>query len=332
MWYAGIASITANGSRRRRHQQQEHAIQKAHAICTRIRGEQPDAPKQNTTLKQITDGYVELMKAQGRAPTTITKYDLVARNVIAWSNDEAASRATLNKSDFWSIRKFLIDTEGVGDKTAYDRLVVVKQMMKWAVRQHLIGSGPFAGLSMSKRNRRSSRASRRTRRRRCWTERTHFKPMVAMPRVRGSALGEARSTLDRSGPGQRQPWLHRRTAWRIIGQDYQGQAAAANSHPYGTAPRVGWHAAPLRAAFSGYGCRAPSIRTAGRPWTGNGCLVITKRLCKRCGFASRSSTSFIPSGIPSRVCTRGTTSPYKYAWHRWMGHRSSDILDLLLHV
>jgi hypothetical protein len=41
-------------------------IQKAHEICARIRTGQPVAPKPNTTLKQITDGYVELMKAHPR--------------------------------------------------------------------------------------------------------------------------------------------------------------------------------------------------------------------------------------------------------------------------
>src|SRR4051794_36035625 len=49
------------------------AIRKAHDICARIRAGQPDQPKLKTTLKEVVDSYVKLVKDQGRAPTTLTK-------------------------------------------------------------------------------------------------------------------------------------------------------------------------------------------------------------------------------------------------------------------
>lgn len=127
------------------------AIRKTHDICARIRAGQPDQPKLKTTLKQVVESYIEMLKAQGRAPTTMTKYELVGRNLLAWSGDEGQQRAaSLNEADFWSLRKYLIDNAGVGEKTAYDRLVVIKQMFKSAAKRRLVVASPFAGIAMTK--------------------------------------------------------------------------------------------------------------------------------------------------------------------------------------
>src|SRR5512141_3242874 len=85
MWYAEYCLHNRQRFEALSTSNKNTAIQKAHAICTRIRAGQPDQPKQSTALKQITEAYIELMKAQGRAPTTITNYELVVRNVLAWS-------------------------------------------------------------------------------------------------------------------------------------------------------------------------------------------------------------------------------------------------------
>lgn len=47
------------------------------------------------------------------------------------SGDEGRHRAaSRNEVDFWSLRKYLIDSAGVGEKTAYDRLVIIKQLKR----------------------------------------------------------------------------------------------------------------------------------------------------------------------------------------------------------
>src|SRR5881394_2439841 len=85
------------------------AIRKAHEICARIRSGQPDQPRKKTTLKEVVDSYLGLLAAQGRAPTTMTKYELVGRNLLAWSGDEGRRRAnSMTETEFWSLRKYLI--------------------------------------------------------------------------------------------------------------------------------------------------------------------------------------------------------------------------------
>lgn len=170
------------------------AIRKAHEICARIRAGQPDAPKLNTTIKEVIDSYLGLLRAQGRALPTITKYELVGRNVMAWLGDQTHRRvSSLTESDFWLLRQYLIEKEGVGEKTTYDRMIVVKQMFKSAVKRRLIGNSPFAGLTMSKPE--SAQQP-------CFTPAQvaillekasdHFKPIVAILAYAGLRFGEAR--------------------------------------------------------------------------------------------------------------------------------------------
>lgn len=304
------------------------AIQKAHGICTRIRAGQPDAPKLTTTVKQVVDGYTEMLKAQGRAPTTITKYELVARNVLAWSGDEGNRRvATLLENDFWSIRKFLTEEERVGDKTAYDRLVVVKQMMKWAVRQRLLASSPFAGLTMTKPE--SAQQP-------CFTPDqaatmlemadAHFKPMVAMLLYAGLRFGEARDllwsdlVLENDNPGF---IIVRRGG--STGKTTKGKRQRRIPiHPelrriLDAMPR------PFDGVFTAL--PSPKFPEGGAPMNERRCLVALKRLCKRCGFTNSEQYKLHTLRHTfASMCARNNVS-YKYALE-WMGHRSSDILDL----
>jgi integrase len=304
------------------------AIQKAHAICARTRSGQRDAPKQSTPLRQIADGYVELIKAQGRAPTTITKYELVVRNIIAWSGDEGRRRAaTLIESDFWSIRKSLVETEGIGDKTAYDRLVVVKQMMKWAARQRLIGVSPFAGLAMTKPE--SAQQP-------CFTpDQTaallekadaHLKPMVAMLAYAGLRFGEARDllwtdlVLDADSPG-----------FIVVRRG----GSSGNTTKGKRQRRIPIHVElrrvldsmprPFDRVFTAL--PSPKFPEGGAATNERRCLVALKRLCKRCGFPNPNQYKLHSLRHTfASMCARNNIS-YKYALE-WMGHRSSDILDL----
>ena len=304
------------------------AIQKAHAICMRIQSGQPDRPKQNTTLKQIVDGYTELLEAQGRAPTTIMKYELVGRNVIAWSGGEGRRRAaTMLESDFWSIRKYLIETEGVGDKTAYDRLVVVKQMFKWAARQRMIGASPFAGLAMTKPE--SAQQP-------CFTpEQTttllekadaHFKPLVAMLAYAGLRFGEARDllwtdlVLDNDNPGF---IVVRRGG--SSGKTTKGRRQ--RRIPIHAELRLVLDAMPRPFDRIFKALPSPKFPNGGAPLNERRCLVALKRLCKRCGFANHKQYKLHTFRHTfASMCARNNVS-YKYALE-WMGHRSSDILDL----
>jgi integrase len=231
------------------------------------------------------------------------------------------------ESDFWSIRKFLIETEGVGDKTAYDRLVVVKQMFKWATRQRMIIASPFAGLAMSKPE--SAQQP-------CFTpDQTatllekadaHLKPLVAMLAYAGLRFGEARDlfwtdlVLDNDSPGfivvrrggSSGKTTKGRRQRRIPVHPELRRILDAMPRPF---DRV------LTALPS------PKYPNGGAPLNERRCLVALKRLCKRCGFANHQQYKLHTFRHTfASMCARTNVS-YKYALE-WMGHRSSDILDM----
>jgi integrase len=261
------------------------------------------------------------------------KYDLVGRNVIAWAGDEGRRRAgTLIEMDFWSIRQHLMDKEGVGDKTAYDRLIVVKQMFKSAAKRRLIPASPFAGIGMSKPESAPQP---------CFTpEQTatllgkadaHFKPLIATLAYAGLRFGEARDllladlVLENDGPG-------------FIVVRRGGSAGKTKGRRQ---RRVPIHA-ELRLVLDGLPRQFDRVFTAlpstkypdgGAPLNERRCLVAMKRLCKRCGFSNRRSTSFIPSGTPSPACARVTTCPTSTPSNGWGIGRatSSTCTTRLLH-
>ncbi len=304
------------------------AIQRAHAICARIRAGKPDAPKQNTTLKEIVDEYIELIRNQGRAPTTVAKYELVAKNFIAWSGDGGRCRAaTFLEGDFWTIRKFLIEEEKVGEKTAYDRLVVIKQMFKWAHRQNLIGSNPFAIPKMS----RPESAQQP-----CFTpdqvatllEKAdeNQKPMFAMLAYAGLRFGEARDlrwtdlVLDNNGPG----FIIVRRGGSTGSTTKGKRQRRVPIHPE---LRSILDSLPRKFELVFTALPSPKFPQGGGPTNERRYLVAVKRLYKRCNFGNPEQYKLHTFRHTfASMCARNNIS-YKYALE-WMGHRSSDILDL----
>lgn len=303
------------------------AIRKAHEICARIRAGQPEQPRLRTTVKDVVDTYVELIRAQGRAPTTITKYELVGRNVIAWCGNDGLRRvASLTEADFWSLRKFLIENEEVCEKTAYDRLYVVKQMLKSAVKRRLISVNPFAGISMT--NPESAQQP-------CFTPEqvamllakadAHLKPILATLAYAGLRFGEVRDLI----------WSD-----LALGDDNPGFIVVRRGGSSGKTKSKRLRRVPinpaLREILDGHARQFDRVFTAlpsTKHPTGGGalnerrCLLALKRLCKRCGFANptRYKLHTLRHTFAS-MCARNNVS-HKYALE-WMGHRSSDILDL----
>ncbi|HEX8524209.1 MAG TPA: tyrosine-type recombinase/integrase [Tepidisphaeraceae bacterium] len=303
------------------------AIQKAHEICARIRGGQPDAPKLNTTINEVVESYIKLVKAQGRAPKTIVKYELVQKNVLTWCGADGRRRAaTLTEADFWSLRQFLMETEGVGEKTAYDRLIVIKQMFKSAARQHLIPISPFAGLSMNKPE--SAQQP-------CFTpDQTAtllakaegmFRLLIAVLAYAGLRFGEARDLL----------WSD-----LVLEIDTPGFIVVRRGGSGGKTKGKRLRRIPIHPDlrrildstahdFDRVVTAMPSSKhpDGGAPLDERRCLVALKRLCKRCGFANPNQYKLHTLRHTfASMCARNNIS-CKYALE-WMGHRSSDILDL----
>ncbi len=303
------------------------AIRKAHEICARIRSGQVEQPRQRTTIKEVVDGYMELLRSQGRAPTTLTKYDLVSRNLLAWCGDDGRRRvSSLTEADFWSLRKHLMEEVKVCEKTAYDRLVVVKQMLKYAVKMKLNGINPFSGIAISKPD--SAQQP-------CFTPEqvtsllehadAKFKPFIAMLAYAGLRFGEARELLwsdlkmDTSGPG-----------FIVVRRGgSSGKTKSKRLRRLPVHPELRKILDGMPRDFDRVFTSRPSGKfpNGGAPVNERRALFTLKGLCKRCNFANPKQYKLHSLRHTfASMCARKNIS-YKYALE-WMGHRSSDILDL----
>jgi site-specific recombinase XerD len=90
------------------------------------------------TIDEIINKYFETVKIKGSAPKTVRKYhaDLDKLKDFCHDNNIRMARQ-FTENDLYSYRQHLIDKD-YADKTVQGAVVVAKQMFKWAWRQKLI--------------------------------------------------------------------------------------------------------------------------------------------------------------------------------------------------
>ena len=314
------------------HDKQEHqslgtsnkveAVRAAHELHRKIRQGEPTAAPREVRISDLVDGYMTLQRGQSRSPKTIGKYQTVLDNFAAHS--EACGvvyGSRLTEEEFWS---FEIERK-LSDKTRYDRRVVILQLMKWATeRAEVLPKNPLRHVKMKKPE---------------WAPQPCYTPE------------QVEVMLERVEPGMREMIMVlaytgirfgelRELCWDDIDlkQGTHGfvtiRRGGAGGRTKGKrSRRIPLHpelAAMLRAR-SRTGEHLFAARELGG--RGDGLIVDTvflrklKRLCAACEFTKpdqykiHSFRHFFAS-----MLARENVS-YKYALE-FMGHRSSDILDL----
>jgi site-specific recombinase XerD len=101
------------------------------------RGIQPAKPT-NITIEQITDRYMNSTKAKGVAPKTVLKYetDLEKLKNFCQENNIHLARQ-FGEEDLYLYRQYLVEKKYAG-KTVYGAIVLAKQVFKWAWRQKIL--------------------------------------------------------------------------------------------------------------------------------------------------------------------------------------------------
>ncbi|HZN68092.1 MAG TPA: tyrosine-type recombinase/integrase [Tepidisphaeraceae bacterium] len=124
------------------------AVRRAHEIVGRIvRGERGQVARRDS-IAQVARAYLEMQGAKGRAPTTLTKYTHVLSEFTAWCMAHfPRPAAQFTEQDFWRWHQSMMD-DGYALKTRADRSVIVKQLFKWAARVRLIPTNTLAECSV----------------------------------------------------------------------------------------------------------------------------------------------------------------------------------------
>ena len=128
----------------------DDAFRAAHRLAHRLEtGEQQMTERTNIKLGEIIDAYLVLLKGRGCAFKTMEKYTYVLKKLQTWwekRGDKLASRFTVQ--DFY-LFKLKLEADGLSPKTVADRMMIVRQLLKWAsekAKPHkLLPCNPIAG-------------------------------------------------------------------------------------------------------------------------------------------------------------------------------------------
>jgi integrase len=310
----------------------DDAFRAAYRLSQRLEiGEQQLVERTNIKLGEIVDTYLALLKGRGRAFKTMEKYTYVLKKLQTWwekRGDKAASRFTVH--DFYGF-KAQLERDGMAQKTIADRMMIVRQLLKWASEKakphRLLPTNPIAGEPVME-----AKSPQQP----CFTPEQVkvlldnadpiLKPIFAVMAYTGLRFGEVRDLM----------WDHIQLrdnggAIRVYGGG-SGVDGGPKDHDYRTVPVNAELARILTAmpqdqarVFSQPGTKKYPDGT--RPLDQTQLLKKLKKLCKRVGFPDwkKYKLHSFRHGFAS-MCARKNL-PQKYILD-WMGHSKSDILDM----
>ncbi|HLL89627.1 MAG TPA: site-specific integrase [Tepidisphaeraceae bacterium] len=309
------------------------AIRAAHRLAQKIEvGERDMTERKNVKLGEIVDAYLTLAKGRGRAFKTMEKYTYVLKKLQTWwerQGDKHAARFTVY--DFYAFKERL-EKDGMSPKTVADRMMIVRQLLKWASEkakpQKLLPLNPIAGEPLQEEKSKPQP---------CFTPEQVkllldnadplLKPVFAVMAYTGLRFGEVRDLM----------WDHVQLrasggTIRVYGGGTGGRGPKDGE--YRTVPVNGELAAILAAVqreqervFSHP--PTPKWPHGTRPLDQTQLLKALKRLCKEVGFPDwkRYKLHTFRHGFAS-MCAR-LNLPQKYILD-WMGHSESEILDMYI--
>jgi len=90
------------------------------------------------TIEELAEKYLETVKIKGAAPKTVKKYQADLNKLKDFCHEKNIRLARqFSDNDLYAYRQYLVNKE-YADKTVQGAIVLAKQMFKWAWRQKLI--------------------------------------------------------------------------------------------------------------------------------------------------------------------------------------------------
>ena len=302
------------------------AIRAAHEIINRIQSGKARPPGRRVRIEDLIPDYLNLVRSKGRAPRTLEKYEYVLDQFVKWSKQcGIVAAGAFTEAHFWQFNQHMTDAK-LAEPTRYDRLIIVKQLFKWAARTNQISANPLLGIAM------------------------HDPESPVQPCF---APGQVADLLEKADPhegaifacfaytGMRFGEVCE-LRWEDLLLDEGGsgfvmvrRGGSAHSTKGRRMRRIPIHPI-LRKVFNRQPRTFDRVFTArpsrkhpngGGPIDERRLLRSLKRLCKRCGLVNPTQYKLHTFRHAfASMCARNNVS-FKYALE-WMGHKNSDILDL----
>ena len=286
-----------------------------------LNGQRPNLAKV-PTLAAAIEKYLQFLRSEGRAKKTLDKYDSVFRRLkelAAKRRVTKVSGVTLEIIDAYKNQR--VDDEAA-KKTIYTEVVVIRQLVNYALSRKMITVDPLEGLKLKKP---------KPRRQPCWSREemdrivaaaeVPYRPVFVLLAETGMRIGEIKHlTWEDVDLGHSVLLVREKEGWK----PKTGDARAVPISP------------TAREVLEGLPRRARWVFTAAASWrfpkgdqqvSERRLLAYLKRLLKRLGLKGHLHTfrhSFIShaltQGIPEAIV------------RQWVGHVDPEVLKLYTHI
>jgi integrase len=327
-WYAEYCTDGRSHYEPLKTTNKNEAIRGAHKIVDRLETGQAKVPSRRRDIGEVVKAYLDMQTKRNRAPKTLEKYSFVLNELMKWVDAHGRrAAAAFSEHDFWDFYQKM-NKDGLSEKTRHDRSIIIKQMFKWAAgaAARLIPGNPLAGVSLD-----DPAPTRQP----CFTPEqvgsllkqadNHHRPIYAVMAYAGLRFGEVRDLLWQDvllEQGQ-----HGFIVVQRGGSDGRTKSGRIRRIPIH--PKLAQILKELPKRFDRVFTANPSAKypDGGGPIDERRLLMSLKRLCRRCKFINPKQYKLHTFRHAfASMCARNNVS-YKYALE-WMGHKSSDILDL----
>ena len=127
-----------------------HARRKAIKIQEQLETGTEQPVPSRATVEELVEKYVEAVKIKGSAPKTVCKYQADLNKLIDFCREKNIRLARqFSENELYAYRQYLIKNE-YADKTVQGAIVLAKQLFKWAWRQKLIVTYNLESVSFPK--------------------------------------------------------------------------------------------------------------------------------------------------------------------------------------
>jgi len=302
------------------------AIRSAHALCQQLIVGTEVKRNKRISVTELKDAYLEFLTQRGRSEKTLVKYRFVLKEFADWWQKRNGRRASeVTESDLWAYKAWA-KGEGKSDQTVADRLILVKQLFKWGSgKARLLATNELVDASIEEPPRTQQPCFTREQVSTLLQNASAYEmPMLATLAYAGLRVGELRDLRweDVELDGDRAV-LHIRRG----GSNNTTKGKAPRSIPIQPTLRAILEKLPRTSERVFPRKPTKQYPEVGCPLNDRTLLKSLKKLCKKCGFPNWQDYkvhSFRHAF--ASMCARSRMS-YKYAL-KWMGHKSSDILDM----
>ena len=277
---------------------------------------------ETATVQEAVTGYLDMLETEGRSPKTLTKYRGVLNRVVALAVDRRITDLAGLDLKFLDAYRKQRTLDEAAEKTKYTELVIIRQLVLFALSRNLLAHDPQRGLKLKK-----PKATKQP----FWTRAEVEQIVNASPTDVRSAFTLLAETGMRFGE---LAWL----TWTDIDWNanllrvqpkagWKPKTGDQRTVPLSELARTPIHALPRISPWVVTMPPSKKYPAHGRQWTERRLLSALKRVLKPLKLFGKLHTfrhSFIShallTGIPSAVV------------RSWVGHIDTQTIDLYTHI